>query len=149
MLRIAAVLLSISVFALADYAAAADPADAAGRAAAAQRNKVVIQVSDGDPAKWNLALTNATNVQADLGQGNVDIEIVAYGPGLSMIRLESPVGERVRESIASGVRIVACESTMTNLKLSREDMLPSLVYVHAGVVELMVRQQQGYAYIRP
>ncbi len=46
------------------------------------KHKVVFQVSDNDPAKWNLALNNAQNVQRDLGKENVEIEIVAYGPGL-------------------------------------------------------------------
>src|SRR5439155_26532529 len=53
---------------------------------AAQHSKVVIQVSDGDQAKWNLALNNARNIQADLGAANVDIEIVAYGPGIGMLK---------------------------------------------------------------
>ena len=45
----------------------------------------VIQVSDNDPAKWNLALNNAKNVQAELGKDNADVEIVAYGPGDSSL----------------------------------------------------------------
>ena len=47
------------------------------------------------------------------------------------------------------IKIVACENTMTNQKLSQDDMLPNLSYVPAGMVQLMQRQQQGYAYIRP
>lgn len=115
----------------------------------AARQKVVFQVSDADPGKWNLTLNNAKNVQQDLGAANVDIEVVAYGPGIGMIRLESPVGNRVTEAMAAGVRVVACENTMKNMKLTRNDMLPSLGYVPAGVVELMQRQREGYAYIRP
>jgi len=38
---------------------------------------------------------------------------------------------------------------MRNQKLAREDMLPKVDYVMAGVVELMQKQQQGWAYIRP
>jgi len=56
---------------------------------AATRNRVVIQVSDNDPAKWNLALNNARNLQADLGASNVDVEIVAYGPGIGMLKSDS------------------------------------------------------------
>ena len=48
---------------------------------ASVRPKVVLQVSDADPAKWSLALNNAKNVQTDLGAANVDLEVVAYGPG--------------------------------------------------------------------
>lgn len=101
------------------------------------------------PHKWNLALNNAKNVQEDLGAANVNIEIVAYGPGIGMIRLESPVGNRVKEAAASGVKVVACVNTMTNMKLAKSAMLPSLLYVPAGVVELMQKQREGYAYIRP
>ena len=75
--------------------------------------------------------------------------MVAYGPGIGMVRLESTVANRVKEALASGVRIVACVNTMTNMKLTSTDMLPSLAYVPAGVVELMERQRDGYAYIRP
>ena len=117
--------------------------------AAPERHKVVFQMSDGDPKKWHLALNNARNVQEDLGARNVDIEIVAYGPGIGMIKLDSEAANRVGEAIAAGVKVVACENTMTNMKLKKADMLPSLGYVPAGVVELMQRQKEGYAYIRP
>jgi intracellular sulfur oxidation DsrE/DsrF family protein len=116
---------------------------------ASQRNKVVIQVSDIETAKWNLALNNARNIQADLGAANVDIEIVAYGPGIGMLKLDSPVANRVDEATAAGVKILACENTMKGQKLARSDMLTGIGYVNAGVVEIMQRQQQGWSYLRP
>ena len=128
-------------------AVAADGPAASG--ASTGRGKVIFQVSDNDPAKWNLALNNAKNVQQDLGAKKVDIEIVAYGPGIGMLKLDSPVGNRVGEAMASGVKVVACENTMHAQKLAREDMLSKIGYVKAGVVELMQKQRQGYAYIRP
>jgi len=115
-----------------------------------QRSKVVIQVSDGEQAKWNLALNNAKNIQTDLGAANVDIEIVVYGAGgIGMLKFDSPVGNRVGEAIASGVKILACETTMRGQSLARGDMLKDIGYVGSGVVELMSKQQQGWAYIRP
>lgn len=112
-------------------------------------HKVVFQVSDAEPAKWNLALNNARNVQQDLGKDKVAIEIVAYGPGIGMLKMDSIVGPRIAEALGSGVSVVACENTMKNQKLVRDDMLPKIGYVEAGVVQLMKRQQEGYAYIRP
>ncbi|ODU49927.1 MAG: hypothetical protein ABS92_04645 [Thiobacillus sp. SCN 63-374] len=126
--------------------AASDKAD---HAAAAVKQKVVIQISDNDPKKWTLALNNAENVQEDIGKGNVDIEIVAYGPGLPILKLDSPVATRVADAIADGVKVVACENTMRKTNLSKDDMLPNLGYVKSGVPEIMHRQQEGYAYIRP
>jgi intracellular sulfur oxidation DsrE/DsrF family protein len=110
--------------------------------------KVVFQVSDSDPGKWNLVLNNAANAQKDLGTTLV-AEIVAFGPGIGMLESDSPVAKRVQTALASGIKIVACENTMAALKLSHKDMLPGIGYVSAGVVELIERQQQGYAYIRP
>jgi intracellular sulfur oxidation DsrE/DsrF family protein len=112
-------------------------------------NKVVMQVSDNDPAKWNLALNNARNLQADLGRDNVEVEIVAYGPGLAMLKADSVVANRVEEALGAGTKIVACENTMAAQKVTRDDMLPKVGYVKAGVVELMQKQQQGWAYLRP
>lgn len=126
---------------------------ALGSAAAAETtlpaNKVVIQVSDSDPAKWKLALNNARNVQADLGAANVAIEIVAYGPGIGMLKADSAVAGGVDDAIGSGVKVVACQNTMHSQKLTNVDMLNKIGYVPAGVVELVQKQQQGWAYIRP
>jgi len=116
---------------------------------ASARSKVVLQVSESDPAKWNLALNNAKNIQTDLAPPNVDIEIVAYGPGIGMLKADSVVGNRVDEAIAAGVKVVACENTMRAQKLTQTDMLNKISYVQAGVVEIMQKQQQGWAYIRP
>jgi intracellular sulfur oxidation DsrE/DsrF family protein len=114
-----------------------------------QRNRIVIQVSDGDPAKWNLALNNARNLQADLGAANVEIEIVAYGPGIGMLKRDSPVASRIAQASDSDVKVVACENTMKGQQLAKNDMLADIGYVGAGVVEIMQRQQEGWAYLRP
>ncbi|PKO73318.1 MAG: hypothetical protein CVU23_03330 [Betaproteobacteria bacterium HGW-Betaproteobacteria-17] len=114
---------------------------------AADKDKLVIQVSDGNPATWNLALNNAKNVQKDVK--GATIEIVAYGPGIGMLKSDSEVANRVGDAADSGIKVVACENTMRGQKLSKEDMNPKIGYVKAGVVELMDRQAEGYSYIRP
>ncbi|MGV8933893.1 MAG: DsrE family protein [Gallionellaceae bacterium] len=117
---------------------------------AADKEKVVFQVSDNDPAKWNLALNNAKNVQQSLGGvDKSEVEIVAYGPGINMLKSDSAVGNRVEEAKKAGVSVVACQNTMKGMKLTDADMLPNTSYVPAGVVELMHKQKEGYAYIRP
>ena len=113
------------------------------------KNRVVIQVSDNDPAKWNLVLNNAKNLQADLGTNNVEIEIVAFGPGLAMLKLGSAVATRVDEAVTSGAKVLACENTMRNQKVEKSEMIHDIGYVGAGVVEIMQKQQQGWAYLRP
>jgi hypothetical protein len=134
---------------LAAAACALAIATTAVAADAAPANRIVVQVSDNDPGKWNLALNNAKNIQTDLGAGNVAIEIVAYGPGINMLKMDSPVAGRVDEALGAGVKVVACENTMRNAKLTKVDMMNNVGYVPAGVVEIMQKQQQGWAYLRP
>ena len=113
------------------------------------KQKVIFQVSDADPAKWNLALNNARNVQAELGKENVQVEIVAYGPGLGMLKADSKVEARLAQAQTDNIALLACENTMTNTKTTKADMYPGISYVSAGVTHLMKRQREGWAYIRP
>lgn len=113
------------------------------------RGKVVFQVSDNDPGKWNLALNNAKNVQdASGGADKVDVEIVVYGPGIGMLKSDSTAASRVNTAVKTGVQIVACENTMEAMKLTRADMNASIGYVPGGVIEIMKRQKEGWAYVR-
>lgn len=118
-------------------------------ASAQEKQRVVFQVSDNDPAKWTLALNNARNVQQDLGADKVEIEIVAYGPGLNMLKLESPVAPRLAAAQDANVKLLACENTMRNTKVTKDHMYGGIAYVQAGVTHLMKRQREGWAYIRP
>ncbi|HEX3098600.1 MAG TPA: DsrE family protein [Usitatibacter sp.] len=129
--------------------ASLDHSGQATAAKAAGPQRVVMQVSDNDPGKWNLAFNNARNIQSDLGAKNVEIEIVAYGPGIAMLKGGSAVAPRIDEATLAGVKVVACENTMHAQKLARSDMVSGIDYVSAGVVEIMKRQQEGWSYIRP
>lgn len=118
-------------------------------AATPTKNRIVIQVSDDDPRKWVLALSNVHNLQADLGKDGVDIEVVAYGPGIGMLKEDTSVANRVLDEIADGVHFVACGNTMAAQKLTADDMVKGIGYTKAGVVHIMQREQQGWSYLRP
>ena len=130
-------------------AALAQTSQQANTNKASQPAKLVIQVSDAEPAKWNLALNNARNVQEELGAKNVEIEIVAYGPGLGMLKKDAVTSGRVDEASLADIKVVACENTMRNQKLTRADIHAAASYAPSGVVQLMQRQSQGWSYVRP
>jgi len=118
-------------------------------AQAADKEKLVVQVSEANPATWNLALNNIKNIQKDLGKDNVELELVAYGPGIAMLKAESEVSNRIDEAVDSGVHVMACENTMHGQKLGKADINARIGYVKSGVGEILQRQEQGYAYLRP
>jgi intracellular sulfur oxidation DsrE/DsrF family protein len=114
-----------------------------------EKQRVVIQVSDADPAKWTLALNNARNIQQELGKDNVQIEIVAYGPGLPMLKGDSAVASRLASALDDKVGLMACENTMRNTKTQKSEMYGGVSYVSSGVTHIMKRQREGWAYLRP
>ena len=125
--------------------------------AAESAHKVVIHVDENDAQRMNLALNNAQNVTKhyrDQGE-DVEIEIVAYGPGLHMLREDtSPVKARIVTFAATyeNVSFRSCGNTfeaMTKKEGKEPPLLDIAEPVPSGVVHLMERQEQGWSYIRP
>ena len=115
-------------------------------------HKLVIQVSTDDVRTQHMALNNAINLQKALGQDNIIIEIVAYGPGLTMLTPKSPVSKRVPSLAMQDITFSACGNTKAKMeaKSGKQIMLVEGVQiVPAGVLRIMELQEQGYAYIRP
>jgi len=120
--------------------------------AQAAEHKLVIQVSTDDPRTQKIALNNAVNLQALYGIDNVDIEIVAYGPGLGLLTPKNKEASRVKSLALQNITFSACQNTMNKVK-KKKGKLPKLTegvtQVKAGVARIMELQEQGYAYIRP
>lgn len=124
--------------------------------AAGAVHRVAFHIDENDPALMNLVLNNAQNVSqyyASIGD-EVEIEIVAYGPGLTMYLPDSPVKDRISQmSLAMpGMTLSACGNTMQKMaeKAGHEiTLLPEARVVPAGVVRLMELQEAGWSYIRP
>lgn len=132
------------------FAALASSVARAQTTAAAQKPRLLIHVSENEPARWNMALGNAKNAQDEVGgPDKIDIEIVSNGPSVLMLKSDSPIAGRIAEATKTGVKIVACENSMKGLKLAKGEMLQSVGYVPAGIIELTRKQQEGWAYVRP
>lgn len=127
------------------------------RAADPKVHHVAIQVSVNDPAVMNLALNNAANVAQDYSAKGeeAEVEIVAYGPGLHMLRDDtSPVKARVKSIGESMHNVVftACGNTREAMQKAEGKEIPLVSrakVVPAGVVRLMELQEQGWSYVRP
>lgn len=117
--------------------------------ALATKTGVVIQVSDDSVATWNQALNVVRNIQAEYGKENVEVEIVVFGNGVGLLKFDSQLANRVDETLASGAKVLMCQNTMKARKLTPEDMHAGIGYVKAGVVEIIEKQKQGWAVIRP
>jgi intracellular sulfur oxidation DsrE/DsrF family protein len=125
----------------------------------AKAHRIAIQVNQNDPAVMNLALNNATNVvEYYRAKGeNVDVDIVTYGPGLHMLRVDtSPVQDRIKHlkdvAFPGGIQFSACDNTKKGMEKKEGHaiaILPEASIVPSGVVRLMQLQEQGWSYVRP
>ena len=131
----------------------------AGLAADAKPHRLALHVDQNDPAVINLALNNVINViEYYRAKGeSVDIDLVAYGPGLNMLRADkSTVKDRVKQlkelAFPGKIQFSACNNTKVNMEKAEGQavtLLPEATIVEAGVVQLMELQEQGWSYVRP
>lgn len=112
-------------------------------------HRVVLQVTSSDPKIQAMVLSNASNVSHYYGPDKVAIEIVAYGPGLSMLLKESANDKRVESLSVSGIEFSACGNTMKATHKTKDDLSPAAKVVPAGVVRIMELQEAGWTYVRP
>jgi intracellular sulfur oxidation DsrE/DsrF family protein len=110
---------------------------------------VVIQVSDDNPKTWSQALNVVRNVQSAYGKDTVDVEVVVFGNASGLLKADSPLSNRIDDTLASGANVSMCENTMKGQKLTKADMHGKIGYVPAGVIEIIEKQKQGWAVIRP
>lgn len=114
--------------------------------------KLLLHVSDDD--RWSRALTNAINFLKDVGGDNADVVIVANGAAAASYAHSDKV-ETMEVLADKGVQFRACRNSLKKLCAEgaiciSEDALPSFVkVVPAGISEIVYKQREGYAYVKP
>ena len=130
-----------------------------GLAAEGKAHRIALQIDQNDPQVVNMVLNNATHVIEYYRTRNeeVDIEVVAYGPGLHMLRADtSPVQDRIKslkDMVFPGkIQFSACNNTKQGMEKTEGhaiSIVPEATIVPSGVVRLMELQEQGFSYVRP
>ena len=113
--------------------------------------KVVFHLDEPSKGRAEQALANIANLLNDLGDGNVTVELLANGGGVRALARDAD--EQTRQQVETlakrGVRFVACANSLEHLNMQPEDLLDLVQVVPAGVSELVKKQAEGWAYIRP
>jgi intracellular sulfur oxidation DsrE/DsrF family protein len=114
---------------------------------------IVLQVADGDAETQARALSVANNLIKHYGGPDfVDIEIVAYGPGLSLLYPDNPNRDRISSLVSNAVRFAGCLNTVETIERTtgkKPELIPATIPVQTGVARLVELAQQGYVIIRP
>lgn len=111
--------------------------------------KVVVHVNVPEPGTQGAGLKNVTNLLKEAPDAQV--EVVCHGAGIGLVeKARTDHAEAVEALIKKGVKFVACENTMRQKSIRKEDLLPGVGTVPSGVVEVVRKQQKdGFAYIKP
>jgi intracellular sulfur oxidation DsrE/DsrF family protein len=116
--------------------------------------KMVIQVNSNDPVTQKMALNSAKNLKKMIGKDAVDIEVVVYGPGLSLIKSRGFAADKVKTLMADyDVKVSVCNGALKAYAKrhgGRElEIIEGVSKVRTGALRILELQEQGYAYLRP
>ena len=115
-------------------------------------HKVVLQLSDGDARKQALVLSVANNLLKAYDPDKVAIEVVAFGPGIDLLRVENANRKLVDSLISQGVRFDICLNTIDTVEREtgkRPEYIPSATPVQVGVGQILFLTENGYTLVRP
>lgn len=121
----------------------------AGQKEGRKVHRAVIEVTDEAAPQWESVLNNVENLQKAFAPEQTELEVVAHGKALSMLRRTNTAqAERMARIAATGVRFAACENTMRRMKVQKADLFDFVVMVDSGVAEVVRKQEAGWAYLK-
>jgi intracellular sulfur oxidation DsrE/DsrF family protein len=116
---------------------------------ASHKHQVVMQMNTPQGDSWNQLFANIENIQKVFANDGIQIEVVCYGKGLSMLlRTDSAYEERMKKASESGVVLAACQNSMRIQKVKTEDLVPFAAQVDSGVAELIRKQEAGWSIVK-
>ena len=114
---------------------------------------LVLQITESDMQRQNLVLNVANNVlKARGGPDQIDVEVVAFGPGISMLFANNHHAERIQSLADQGVRFSACRNSIAaaTRKLGEEPGInPAAEPVEAGIARILDLVDAEYVLVRP
>ncbi len=114
---------------------------------------VILQLSDSDAERQSAVLDVANNLIKHYGGPEyVDIEIVAFGPGIRLLFANNENSARISSLVDNGIRFVACMNTVNTIERLRGTtpvLNESSIRVQTGVAHILQRMEEGYKLVRP
>ena len=115
-------------------------------------HRIVLQLSDSDAKKESLVISVANNLIKAYGPDAIAVEVVAFGPGIDVLRAGNANRTRVESLIAQGVKFDVCVNTLETIEREtgkRPDIIPGAVPVQVGVGHILSLTENGFTLVRP
>ncbi len=112
-----------------------------------KKHKIVLQFTDSDSLSQAIVLGQVKNIRT--AWPNADIEVVCHGGGLELLQTDkSKVTSQIVEWGGKGVVFAACNNTMKRRNIKKEDLLTPAIVVPSAMIELTLKQEKGWAYVK-
>ena len=115
-------------------------------------HKIVLQLSDNDPKRQALVISVAYNLLKFYDPDKVAVEVVAFGPGIDLLRTDNANRKLVESLIAQGVRFDVCLNTVDTVERDtgkRPEIIAGATPVQVGVGQILLLTENGYTLVRP
>ena len=115
-------------------------------------HKIVLQLSDNDARKQGLVISVASNLMKFYDPDKVAVEIVAFGPGIDLLKPDNPIRKQVESLVAQGARVDICLNTVDTLEREtgkRPEFIQAATPVQVGVAQILFLTENGYTLVRP
>jgi intracellular sulfur oxidation DsrE/DsrF family protein len=115
-------------------------------------HRVVLQLSDSDAKKESLVISVANNLIKAYGPDAIAVEVVAFGPGIDVLRTGNANRTRVESLISQGVKFDVCLNTLDTIEREtgkRPDIIPGAIPVQVGVGQILSLVENGFTLVRP
>lgn len=109
-------------------------------------HKVVLQLTSNDLTVQKSALSHIHNIQKSFE--HIVIELVTHGDGIELLLKESLLEDHLKKLHETGVQLLICQNAMDAKNLSNSDFLSFSTLVPSAVAHLIVRQSEGWSYLR-
>ncbi|NYT10941.1 MAG: hypothetical protein GKC03_00125 [Methanomassiliicoccales archaeon] len=113
------------------------------------RYQAIFHLNEDDIGKVNMTLSNIENLIDDLGRTNVEVILVANGNGVKAFAREPAIAQRVEKLRKLGVTFKVCANSLAGRGMSKDDLIDQVDIVGSGIVEIVRKQIEGWAYIKP
>jgi len=95
-----------------------------------------------------IAISNIINLIKDLGEENLDIELLMNGTGVKIMLKEREYVKKVDYLSNKGVVFCVCSNSLKALDMKENDVIEGTKIVPSGVGELVKKQNKDWNYIK-
>lgn len=110
------------------------------------KHKVVIQLTGNDLTLQKATIGQVNNILKSLK--NIKIEVVTHSHGIEMLFKNAHLKKSLGELHQKGVSFLVCQNAMAAQNIDQDFLLPFAEVIPSAVSHLIVRQEEGWSYLR-